>query len=223
MGQRYMEFHEAEQEAKTIAKLEKSKDNGLGPQHGNVSTHKQIMNSGYFAQPNVKEYQQEMVTHLFGKNAPKKKGRGTFFESADELNTWIEKYFYLCMRTEVVPTISGLCTYLKCSKQTLYDHANNPNSVLYESCRQAIEFCHVCLETGASESKVNSVAYIFQAKNYFNMKDTQEIQVQASANQELNSPETLKALKEQKEKEVSGTTLELDMKDAVIIEEKTKI
>lgn len=222
MGQKYMEFHEAEQEAKTIERLEKTKDNGLGGNHGNMHPNKQVNSTGYFAQPNVKEYQQEMVAHLFGKSAPKKRGRGAFFESEDELNTWIEKYFGLCMRTEVVPTISGLCTYLKCSKSTLYEHANNPNSQLHDSCRQAIEFCHVCLETGASESKINSVAYIFQAKNYFGMKDTQEIQVQASATQELNSPETLKALKEQKEKEVAGTPLELDMRDAVIIEEKPR-
>lgn len=217
----YLTEHEAEREAEALERFEKQKTNGKSKQHGNTSTHKQLNSSGYFGQENVQEFQKEMVSHLFGKNAPKKKGRGGFFDTQEELDEWIEKFFSLCMRTQVVPTISGLCTYLKCNRQTLYDHANNPNSHLFESCRQAIEYCHVCLESGASESKLNSVAYIFQAKNYFNMKDTQEIQVQANGSQELNSPETLKALQEQKNNENKGKPLEIEIREAKIIEEKT--
>lgn len=217
----YLTEHEEEQTAKTLEQLESQKDNDKGYQHGNACTHKQLNSSGYFGQENVQEFQKEMVSHLFGKDAPKKKGRGMFFDTKEEIDEWIEKYFGLCMRTQVVPTISGLCTYLKCHRQTLYEHANNPNSHLYESCRQAIEYCHVCLEAGASESKLNSVAYIFQAKNYFNMKDTQEIQVQANSTQELNSPETLKALQDQKASEAKGRPLEIEVREAKIIEEKT--
>lgn len=216
----YLKEHEEEQVAETLERFKKQTYNGRSKQHGN-DTHKQLNSSGYFGQDNVKAFQEDMLAHLFGKEAPKKKGRGMFFDTREELDEWIYKYFRLCMDSNMVPTISGLCTYLKTNKQTLYDHVNNPNSPLHESCKNAVEYCHVCLESGASESKLNSVAYIFQAKNYFGMKDTQEIQVQANATQELNSPETLKALKEQKERESKGRPLEIEVREAKIIEEKT--
>ena len=178
----YLKEHEEEQVAETLERFKKQTYNGRSKQHGN-DTHKQLNSSGYFGQDNVKAFQEDMLAHLFGKEAPKKKGRGMFFDTREELDEWIYKYFI---------TYSNYSGSQYTNKQTLYEHANNPNSPLHESCKNAVEYCHVCLESGASESKLNSVAYIFQAKNYFGMKDTQEIQVQANATQELNSPETLK-------------------------------
>ena len=89
----YLTEHEAEQTAKTLEQLESQKDNDKGYQHGNACTHKQLNSSGYFGQENVQEFQKEMVSHLFGKDAPKKKGRGMFFDTKEEIDEWIEKYF----------------------------------------------------------------------------------------------------------------------------------
>lgn len=211
----YLKEHEAEQTELATKRLKSV--NNESKQKNNL-THKQMNATGYFSQPNVKEYQKEIISHIFGKDAPKKKGRGTFFENEDEFREWALKYFELCINLEVVPTISGLCTYMNINRDTLYGHASNPNSMFYTVCRQAIDYCHFTLESGASESKINNVAYIFQAKNYFDMKDTQEVRVQAHTNQELNSPETLKALQEQKEKEVAKTPLEIDIREATFEE-----
>lgn len=205
-----------ERVAKTIAHFEEQKDVSKGGNHGNTSSHKQLNNSGYFAQENVKEYQREMLTHLFSGEKKKKKGRGGFFETREELDEWLQEFFNLCISKEVVPTISALSTFLMCSRDVIYSHANNPSSPFFESCRNAIEYCHACLESGASESKLNSVAYIFQAKNYFNMKDVQEVKVAPNQGQISNSEETLNALKDQIQKQEPHK--QIDMREAVYTE-----
>lgn len=210
---KFLTEHEKEQEEKALENLESQKKT---TKNARPNAQKQLYGSGYFSKDNVKDYQKELIAHLFGKKAPEKKGRGYFFETVEELNEWIQKYFNLCVENEVVPTISGLVTYLKCNKQTLYDHANNPTSPFYQSCRDAIDYCHVCLESGASESQLNSVAYIFQAKNYFNMRDVQEVQVTPNQGQIQNNTETLQALKDQLQQE--NPTKQIDMREAVYTE-----
>lgn len=182
----------------------------------NNSTHRQVNGTGYFSQPNVKEYQTRLATHMFLEEPKIKKGRGTFFATVEDFQEELMGFIKLTNETEVVPTVSGLAAWLGCNRQTLFNHANNPNSPFHDLALRAIEFCHVSLENGASESKVNSVAYIFQAKNYFGMKDVQEVQVKPTEG-ETNSPETLNALKEQLEKE-NKDHKEIDMKDATFVE-----
>lgn len=209
----YLEQNREKVEAETIERFKLQTKDKQGNRK-NTTIHKQMNGTGYFAKDNVKEYQKEMLTHLFGKDSGKKKGRGGFFESEEELNKWIEKYFTLAMEHEVVPTISALCTYLQCNRDTLYTHANNPSSPFYDSCKNAIDYCHACLESGASESQLNSIAYIFQAKNYFNMKDVQEVKVAPNQNQISNNADTLNALKEQ----IQESHKQIDMREAVYTE-----
>ena len=174
----------------------------------------QLNRKGFFGQENVQQYNKEMITRLFDYRANKKMGRGMFFDTPEELAEWMYSFFDLCSRTAITPTVSGLCCYLKCGSETLKIHANNPDSPFYELCNSALQYCHAALEIGATEGKLNSVAYIFQAKNSFNMRDQQEIAVHTNTERELiNSEETLKALKEQQEREERVQKL-LDVKDA---------
>lgn len=185
------------------------------------STTKPVNSSGFFAQDNVKKMQSEMLAHLFPiGEMEKNKGRGAIFTDQDSMAQYCTDYFKLSMENEVVPTISGLCAYLLISKRTLLEYANNSNSPYYDVAKAAVDYCHYCLESGATESKLNSVAYIFQGKNYFGMKDSQEITVTAQTNQAVNSQDTLSALREQKAKEEAAKAL--SMKEAIIVEEKTK-
>ena len=164
----------------------------------NNAPQKQVQGSGFFSQQNVKEYQKEMVAHSFGEEAPKKKGRGSFFESVEECEEWIKDFFNLCARTEILPTVSGLACWLKCNPDTIKNHAQNPNSPFCDTCAQALSICHSALEVGASEAKLGATPYIFQAKNYFNMKDEQQVTIGGTVNHELiNSADSLNALRSQ--------------------------
>lgn len=170
--------------------------------------------TGYFSQDNVKAFTKAMATRCFAKPDKPKRGRGGFFDTPEELEDNIMEYFSLCADTEVVPTISALACWLQISRDDIYNHLRNPNSIFADSFRKAVNFCHMCLENGASESKINSVAYIFQAKNYFGMKDTQEVHVQTPGQEIANAQVTLDALRQQKEQENSIEHLAIDMQEA---------
>ena len=194
------------------------KVNDLGGQHGNKNTFKNLNATGYFARPNVKEFQTRLATHMLSDEVLSRRGRGTFFDNVEDLKREILDYITLCQETETVPLISSLCCWLGCDRGTLYNHANNPNSPAFHECRTIIEYCHSCLESGASESKLNSVAYIFQAKNYFGMKDQTEVTLSANQQSISNSVETLDALKEQIGKEKQIDMREAEYKELVPID-----
>ena len=183
----------------------------------NNSGIKQMTDTGYMAQENVKGFYSDLVAHTFGKDAPQREGRGTFFETPEELEEWIADYFACVAKHNIVPTISSLACWLKCSREVIKTHSMNPSSPFYEPCKNAIDICHAMLEGGATESKLNSVAYIFQAKNYFGMKDQQEITVGTNQeNAQVNSRETLNALREQKQQELNHP--KIDMREAEYVE-----
>jgi len=178
------------------------------------SVQRKLEKTGFFGQENVQEYHNQIVTHLFKDKKKTSMGRGTFFDTPDELSEWMCEYFELCSKTAITPTMSGLACWLKCSPETIRSHAHNPNSPFYELCNNALQYCHCTLETGATEGKLNSVAYIFQAKNYFNMRDQQEISVNTNQPvEQINNEDTLKALREQQEREQRVNAL-LEVKEA---------
>lgn len=202
-----------EQDVRQMIAAVKNEDSEVNPKAKNNTPHRVISSTGYFSQENVKEFQKEMITHVFKTPANKPKGRGGWFAAPEELEEELEKYFTLCVKYEAVPTISALACWLRCNRDIIYEHARNTNSPFQELCKRAIDYCHMALEMGASESKVNSVAYIFQGKNYFGMKDTQDVRIQAPETEQVNAENSLNALREQMTKE-SKTTPVLDMHEA---------
>ena len=204
-------------ELETIETLKKA----VHPFNGNTpnnSTHAKLQRSGFCSQPNVKEYEKALVTHSFGKDAPKKKGRGTFFETVEEFDEWAIEFFDLCARLEIVPTLSGLCCWLKVDRIALMTHANNPNSVFYTSCKQALDLCHNVLEAGATEMKFSTQAYVFQAKNYYKMLDSTNINLGVSSEQNIVSNDSLEALQKQRSTELK--TAYIEPREATIVSEQ---
>jgi hypothetical protein len=88
------------------------------------------------------------------------------------------------------------------NRDTLYAHANNPNSKYSEILKEAINYCHSILEAGAFEGKVPAVPYIFTAKNFFGMRDDKNITVSPGSDKQLvNSTETMDAIQKQLQEE----------------------
>ena len=114
----------------------------------------------------------------------------------------INHYFDLCDTHSIIPSITSLCLYLGIARDTLYAHANNPNSPYSDTLKQAISYCHSILEAGAFEGKVPAVPYIFTAKNFFGMRDDKNITVSPSSDKQLtNSAETMDAIQKQLQEE----------------------
>lgn len=151
----------------------------------------------YMAQPRVKEYSKAMSDRLFGVG-----GRPPAFKSVEQLDEDIKGYLDLCYDTTTIPTVMGLATWLGCSRDTLYAHANDSRSPFSYSVKNFIDLCHLSIENGAIDGKVNPVTYIFMGKNYFGLSDSKDIKVSATNDSSApNAQETANALRKQLEEE----------------------
>lgn len=149
----------------------------------------------YMAQPNVKEFNKTFVPKALT-------GRPYKWDSVEKLETELLDYFELCDKTNTVPTITAIATWLHCNRDTIYAHANNSNSPFSDVLKNVINVCHTALENGAVDGKVNSVVYIFMGKNYFSLTDTKDITISAQNDRAtITSSETMEALQKQIEEE----------------------
>ena len=151
----------------------------------------------YMAQPRVKEFNKAMTDRLFGTG-----GRPPAFNNIDDLKNDVKEFLELCERTTTIPTVMGLATWLGVNRDTLYAHANNSNSPYSVVIKNFIDLCHMSLENGTVDGKVNPVTYIFMGKNYFGLSDSKDIKVSATTSQgSPNAEETASALRKQLEEE----------------------
>jgi len=186
------------------------------------STSQAMTATKYFADDNVKKFQNALIAHSFCMRDLKKQGRGALFSSVEEFQKECMEYVQLCQQYEAVPLISALCTYLGIDRESLYSYSRNENNPLCQSARAMLSYCHTCLEMGATESKLNSVAYIFQAKNYFGMKDTVEVKGEVTNINKLSSVQTLTELKGQLNDE-QDNLVALDKGDSLEIIDKSMV
>lgn len=172
--------------------LTKREEEATKPIKGNSYNNKK--RQAYMSKPNVKEFNREMVKKSMT-------GRPCMFDNVGEVENGIVDYFALCDRTDTVPTITGIATWLHCSRDTIYRHANDSNSPFSDVFKNAINTCHLSLENGAIDGAVNSVVYIFMGKNYFGLKDDKNITVTPATSNSTNSQETMDAIQKQIEEE----------------------
>ena len=144
----------------------------------------------YMAQPNVKQFNKTFIPKALT-------GRPYKWDNIEDLEKELLEYFELCDKTSTVPTITAIATWLHCNRDTIYAHANNPNSPFSDVLKNVINVCHTALENGAVDGKVNSVVYIFMGKNYFSLTDSKDINISASDKQTINSSETMDAIQKQ--------------------------
>lgn len=168
-----------------------------------VNTSPKSINSknknSYMSDPNVKEFMKEMNDRCFGK---KSRGRPKAFSSMEQLEKDLDEYIELCRRTDTTPTVASVALWLDCDRDTIYNHANNPNSTFFGTCKRIINMCHVSLENRAIGNGMNSVLYMFLGKNYFGLKDDKNITVTPNIGDSgTNSQETMNAIQKQIEEE----------------------
>ena len=181
-------YNENELTEKQLAFIKSGKNKGRGNGIDNKKT------SNYMSQDNVRAFSKEFMPKALT-------GRPYKWDSVEELVDEIGGYLDLCERTSVIPTITSLATWLHCDRDTIYNHANNPNSPFFGILKNVINICHSFLENGAVDGKVNGVLYMFMSKNYFGLKDDKNITVTPATNTDTNTPATMEALQKQIELE----------------------
>ena len=169
--------------------LSEREKNAIKPIKGNSYNNKS--RQSYMAQPNVKEFNKTFVKKALV-------GRPCRFDSVEYVEKELIDFFELCDRTDTVPTITAIASWLHCSRDTIYSHANNPNSQFSDVFKNVINVCHTSLENVAVDGKVNSVVYIFMGKNYFGLRDDKNITVTpTSDNAQISSKATMDAIQKQ--------------------------
>ena len=93
-------------------------------------------------------------------------------ECAERLN-W---YFNLCVERSQIPTVEDMSLALGTVRRTVWDWENGTQGqVRANMIRKAKELLAGIDAKLVSEGKIPQVTYIFRAKNFFGMKDQQEV------------------------------------------------
>jgi len=123
----------------------------------------------------------------------------------------INEYFAICQETHQFPSIKALSLYIGVPFSVVKSYLNDPTSRYYNMLSVASDLCHVMLEQGAINNKVNPATYMFTAANYYGMKNTQSVEIGRTSTQEdlSSSREAINALKD----------LLADKKDDVVVKE----
>ena len=98
----------------------------------------------------------------------------------------IDYYFEYSMSQGLKPNIEGLALAIGISRATLWDWETGRSRAQVDSSRSDIikkakDFIAFLMSNEAMDGNINPITWIFYAKNYFGMKDVQEISVSASS------------------------------------------
>lgn len=140
-------------------------------------------------------------------------------ECAERLND----YFAQCCRTGQIPTVEDMCLALGVTRQTVWEWENGKrgaNQERRDMIKKAKEILAAIDAKLVTEGKIPQVTYIFRAKNFFGMKDQQEVVL--TPNNPLGDAEDSKALKDKYLENTYGVTPELaeSSAEALKIEQK---
>lgn len=102
------------------------------------------------------------------------------FDNAEEMQICITDYFEQCAEIGLRPTIRGLASTLGTTYTSLQEWENGSrDATLGSSCsliiKKAKQFVAEYDEIMALEGLDNPILYMFRSKNYYGMKDAQEI------------------------------------------------
>lgn len=112
-------------------------------------------------------------------------------ECADRLN----EFFQTCMSNRELPTVEKMCLCLGVDRNTVltWEHGNL-GRVRMSIIKKAKEILASIDAELVATGHMNTVAYIFRAKNFYGMKDQQDIVVTPNLGQEPDAtPEELSA------------------------------
>ena len=146
----------------------------------------------YLSQQQVKDYNSQLLTAI-------KNNKCLQLGPMDIVEKEIDEYFELCKETNQLPSIKALALYLGVTKRTLDKYMNDPLSPYYNMLNLARDMCHVVIENGAMNNKVNPATYMFTAANYYDMKNTQSVELNHNNSETVKelakAEDSLKALK----------------------------
>lgn len=144
----------------------------------------------FLAEPQVYEYNSIVIDHAL-------KVKDSKLGNPEVVERRIGEYFDLCRNKAQLPSIKALGLYIGVPYATLKTYLNDPTSRYYDMLSRAKDLCHVIIENGALNNKVNPATYMFTAANFYDMKDTKSVEIGRSVTEKelAASRESIDALK----------------------------
>lgn len=153
--------------------------------------------SEYLSQPNVKAFNSICTSKMLEKMRTNiNKGRPAIFKDREECQNEIEGYFKLCYDYDMIPTVASFCVYCGASKDTIYTHIEDKLSPFSDLLKGAVSTILAYQETGVMSNEVPSVPFIFLGKQYHGFTDSQNINISANNQPQINT-NNINAIKEQ--------------------------
>lgn len=95
----------------------------------------------------------------------------------NECRQRLYEFFIGCGESGELPTVEKMCMALGTVRQVVWqwEQGQGCSSTRTDLIKKAKEFIATFESEMVTEGKINPVVYIFRAKNYFGMKDTQDL------------------------------------------------
>ena len=100
--------------------------------------------------------------------------------SNDEIQERISYYFDYCIAAQLRPTVEGLAMAIGIDRRTLWGWETGERRATVDSTtaniiKKAKDYIAFLMSDSAIDGKINPITWIFYAKNYFGMRDTQDL------------------------------------------------
>lgn len=116
-------------------------------------------------------------------------------KTEDELCDRLNDFFKVCAETNQLPTVEKMCLALSMPRSTVFDWESGntrglgpATSDILKKAKNIISSLDAEL---ALEGKIQPVVYLFRAKNYYGMKDQQDVVVTPNTANNYVDPATL--------------------------------
>lgn len=123
-----------------------------------------------FSDTNINEYTKNQYTKFFSNVLTKSE---TITE--EEFVKDMIDYLTLCYKTKMIPTVSGLCTYLGVSEAFINLHKNNPDSKFYNYINNFYALMNDLMLLGAFDGTVPTNLYTFLSKNWMGYNSSENL------------------------------------------------
>jgi hypothetical protein len=103
-------------------------------------------------------------------------------KTQQEMQDRIDEYFQLCQSYGLNPTVEGLALAVDYDRRSLFDIQNGKGRLAFSDIvKKAKDFIANYDAILASANKINSAVYCFRSKNFYGMKDVQQVEVAPTA------------------------------------------
>lgn len=104
-------------------------------------------------------------------------------ETPEELADRFSEYFQLCIQCNQIPTVEGLALVSGYARSSFFDiYQGTFKPAFTDTVKKAKDYIAMFDSQMAAKGKIPAPVYIFRSKNFYGMKDTQDVNITPNVN-----------------------------------------